>query len=58
MNIKSRSNYNINFCLKIKCLNRNIKCNECIHYSNFLEEKDKVVFIIQDAPFKMPFIKH
>lgn len=30
MSIKSRGNWQINFCLKRNCKNRGLKCTECI----------------------------
>jgi len=35
MGIKSRGNYSINFCLKMDCVFREIKCKECIRYSEY-----------------------
>jgi len=34
MGYKSRSNYRIIICLK-KCVNRGIKCKDCIRFSNY-----------------------
>jgi hypothetical protein len=37
MGEKSRENYNINFCVKGDCENRDIKCNVCIRFNEYKE---------------------
>ncbi len=39
MGEKTRGNWNINFCTR-KCSNRDKKCNICIRFSEYEEEKD------------------
>ena len=41
MSYKSRSNWRINFCLKFDCVNRKIKCEECIRFSNYKKEQNE-----------------
>jgi len=41
MGTKSKSNYKIEFCLKFDCLNRNVKCKECLKYSNYQSRNEK-----------------
>jgi len=38
MGSKSRGNWNINFCMKSDCANRDTKCKECIRFSNYKKE--------------------
>jgi hypothetical protein len=35
MGTKSRGNWNINFCMRGDCLNRDKKCRECIRFSEY-----------------------
>ena len=37
---KSRNNWNIPFCLKFNCKNRNKKCEGCIRLSNYKKDKN------------------
>jgi CxxC motif-containing protein len=36
---KSRGNFPVYFCIKIECKNRDIKCNQCIRYSEYKKEE-------------------
>lgn len=41
MSYKSRTGWNINACLRDDCINKNIKCEECIRYSDYETTKTK-----------------
>ena len=42
MGYKSRGNWNINFCMKPDCVNRDKKCKQCIRFDEYKkEEKDE-----------------
>lgn len=38
MGIKSRTNWQINLCLKKDCINKGIKCKNCIKFSKYKKE--------------------
>jgi hypothetical protein len=52
MAYKSRENFNINKCLKIDCINRDIKCKKCIKYDWY----KKVGWII--CPYESIYLKN
>ena len=40
MGIKSKGNYKIDLCIKFECLNRDIKCKECIKFNEYKPQEN------------------
>lgn len=46
MGMKSRGNWSVNCCLR-RCANRDIKCGECLRFSQYLKFSDYLNEILE-----------
>jgi hypothetical protein len=51
MGVKSKGNYIVLICLKSNCLNRDIKCNICIKFSEYMNQQEsEELHFVRDLP--------